>query len=261
MTKSNNVIATATTATVFTNISNNNKESSNTSKSINDESPSNTKNNFPQSSNTKSNSSNTISDDNNDNNRKKSYPPKHINKSKNNNYELNDTKTEKDNTFDFILEKPEENNHDDVDNNVPENDRTNYSIKARRVIYVSGVLMGVVLFFIVGNFVLKVNRINDNETKTERSLDLESFDSIQLRAGDLDSLLSLETMEQYSKNSEAFVIEDNKKKNIAKIYEIKRFKDVIFKGPTNVFKNDSLFGVSMDESESSRSIPSYGNSS
>jgi len=246
---------------------------SNMSKDLNLESyvssNSNSKN-TPQTINSKNNLSNTNSDENidDDSSNKKSNSSKSIDKNKKSNNKLDDTNIEKDTTFDIISDKSEDANFNEIEYNIDnssENEQKNKGSGARRVIYVSGVLMGVVLFFIVGNFVLKINVIEDEETRTEKtmSLDLESFDSIQLRAGDLDSLLSLETMEQYSKDSEAYVINDaNKKKNIAKIYEIKRFKDVIFRAPSNVFKNDSLFGVSMDESSvSSRSVPSYQNSS
>lgn len=247
------------------NISNNKNVSNTISKDLNIDSyvpPNKNSKNTPQSLNSNNNISNTNNNENKDdnNNGKKNSSSKNINKDNKNSNKLNDTNIEKDTTFDFISDKTEENNFNEVEYNIDNSSGTEEKKKessARRVIYVSGVLMGVVLFFIVGNFVLKINVIEDDETRTERtlSLDLESFDSIQLRAGDLDSLLSLETMEQYSKDSEAFVINDaNKKKNIAKIYEIKRFKDVIFRAPSNVFKNDSLFGVSMDESTDRKSV-------
>jgi len=251
-----------------TNNNNNNNDSKTKSKDLNDDSLLYTSNtNPPNSINYKNTSINT---EKNDINNERNNSSKGINPLNNNinNNELNDTSTENnlDTTLNFVYDTEENKDLNKVEytiDNSSINEKNIENSKTRRVIYVSGVLMGVALFFIIGIFIKRVNNISKNsEIKNNRtlSLDLESIDSIQLRAGDLDSLLSLETMEQYSKNSQAYVIDDdNNKKNIAKIYEIKGFKDNIFRRPSDIFKNDYLFDISNNESLSFNSLPSFDN--
>jgi len=121
----------------------------------------------------------------------------------------------------------------------------------KKAIYASGVIMGILLFFVVGNFVMKVraNYEIKNQRPGDRSLSIDSFE-LGVGAEDINSLLSLETMEQYSENNQAYVIDnDNKKKNIAKIYEIKGIKDNIFSRPSDNRNSsvNSLFRLSTND--------------
>ena len=156
-------------------------------------------------------------------------------------------------------------NFDNVDNNKNANiDNNNSNNNKRGLMYASGVVMGALLFFVICGIFLKVKASQDEKRKLlssnnrTLSLDLESIDSIDLRAGDLNSILSLETMEQYSDNQEVFVVDDgNNLKNIAKIYEIKGYKDHIF-NTIDIGRNDSLnslFDVSFNDNSSVRSFP------
>jgi len=132
---------------------------------------------------------------------------------------------------------------DNSNSNLNSNELDSYEDK-KKAIYASGVVMGVILFFVIGNFVMRVKancKIKiKNPISEEGSLGIDSFE-LGDRADDINSLYSLETMEQYSDSNQAYVIDDNNnKKNIAKIYEIKGFKDHIFTRPSDIDRNDSF---------------------
>jgi len=156
---------------------------------------------------------------------------------------------------------------DNIDNN---NNKSSKKIDnpnlngEKNYMYISGMVMGVFLFLVICNIVIKIkaSQFFKSEVPSPNnrtlSLDLESFDSFDLRAGDLDSILSLETMEQYSESNKVYVVDDgNNLKNIAKIYEIKGYKDHIFER-NEIGRNDSLnslFDVSFNDNNSTRSLP------
>ncbi|ORX43638.1 hypothetical protein BCR36DRAFT_415481 [Piromyces finnis] len=132
----------------------------------------------------------------------------------------------------------------------------------KNLIYASGMIMGIVLFFIIGNIIIKVKKPHNNKDITlpgsrTLKLDRENFDSVNIIDGDLNSILSLETMEQYSDNNQVYVVDEkNNLKNITKIYEIKGYKDHIFERSCDVERSDSLnslFDISFNENNSYRS--------
>jgi len=190
-------------------------------------------------------------------------------KNNNDNNSSNDTNNNDDDNKGIVEENTtnmNDNNNYDIDDKIIENNNETTSEKksyiaspdnsnsyeleetfddTKKAIYASGVIMGILLFFVVGNFVMRVkaNCEVKNPPTGNRSLSIDSFE-IGIEAeniNDINSLLSLETMEQYSENSQAYVIDnDNKKKNIAKIYEIKGIKDHIFTRPSNINQNESF---------------------
>ncbi|OUM67897.1 hypothetical protein PIROE2DRAFT_68776 [Piromyces sp. E2] len=128
-------------------------------------------------------------------------------------------------------------NIDNTSNKSPKTNNSNsYYNYQKKTMFAYGIIIGILLFFATGGIVIlftkknKAGYVTSSSNNRSLSLDLESFDSIDLRTGDLNySILSLETMEQYSEDEKVYVVDEgNNLKNIAKIYEIKGYKNHTF---------------------------------
>ncbi|ORX77559.1 SGNH hydrolase [Anaeromyces robustus] len=117
--------------------------------------------------------------------------------------------------------------------------------KKYKAIYISGVFIGILLFVLVGNFVIKMKTKYNIESDEIMEKQIKTIYRLDLEKNEINSVLSLETMDQFS--NVAYVIDgDFNVKNIAKIYEIKGFKEDS-SSTTGLYRSDtveSLFQIS-----------------